>query len=115
FFGQIVILSLIQVGGLGVLLLTTLLALVVAGRPGLRLRQSVASETKSSGIGGIKPMVLRIIALTLTTEAIVAVLLYLRFRFFYGDPVGEAAWSAIFHSISAFNNAGFGLNADSLM
>ncbi len=60
-------------------------------------------------------MVLRIIALTLTTEAIVAVLLYLRFRFFYGDPVGEAVWSAIFHSISAFNNAGFGLNADSLM
>ncbi|MBE4694710.1 Ktr system potassium uptake protein B [Mycobacteroides abscessus subsp. abscessus] len=115
FFGQIVILSLIQVGGLGVLLLTTLLALVVAGRAGLRLRQSVASETKSSGIGGIKPMVLRIIALTLTTEAIVAVLLYLRFRFFYGDPVGEAVWSAIFHSISAFNNAGFGLNADSLM
>ncbi|RAC96037.1 TrkH family potassium uptake protein, partial [Burkholderia multivorans] len=41
--------------------------------------------------------------------------LYLRFRFFYGDPVGEAVWSAIFHSISAFNNAGFGLNADSLM
>lgn len=115
FFGQLVILILIQAGGLGVILLTTLLALVIAGRAGLKLRQSVASETKSSDIGGVMPMVLRITALTLSTEFVVAVLLYLRLRWHYGEANGDAVWSAIFHAVSAFNNAGFGLNRDNLM
>ena len=44
FFGQAVILGLIQAGGLGILLLTTLLAMLVAGKVGLRLRESVAAE-----------------------------------------------------------------------
>lgn len=115
FFGQMVILCLIQVGGLGVLLITTLLAIVVAGRAGLRLRQSVASETKSGEIGGVKPMVVRIVGLTLGTELVVAVVLFIRFLTFYDEPVGRAVWDAIFHSISAFNNAGFGLRSDNLM
>ncbi|MDN5550798.1 TrkH family potassium uptake protein [Brevibacterium aurantiacum] len=114
FFGQLVILGLIQAGGLGVLLLTTLLAMVVAGKAGLKLRQSAATETKSSGIGGIKPMVLRIVGLTVATELTIASALFLRFYCYYDKPVGEAVWNAIFHAISAFNNAGFGLESDSL-
>src|SRR5699024_11440374 len=47
-FGQAVILGLIQAGGLGVLLLTTLLAMLVAGKAGLRLRESAAAEAKTS-------------------------------------------------------------------
>ncbi|WP_113904807.1 MULTISPECIES: TrkH family potassium uptake protein [Brevibacterium] len=114
-FGQIVILSLIQVGGLGVILLTTLLALVVAGRVGFRLRQSVATETKSGAIGGIKPMVLRVVSLTLAVELAVASALFLRFLLHYDETPARAAWDAIFHAISAFNNAGFGLRSDNLM
>lgn len=115
FFGQVVILLLIQAGGLGVILLTTLFALAVAGRAGLKLRQSVASEAKSAGIGGIRPMVLRVIRLTLIAELAVASALFLRFLLHYDEPVGAAAWDGIFHAVSAFNNAGFGLRSDSLV
>jgi len=114
-FGQIVIICLIQAGGLGVLLLTALLALLLAGKAGLRLRQSVASETKSDAIGGVKPLVLRITALTFGTELVVASALFLRFFLHYDEPVTAAIWDAIFHAISAFNNAGFGLRQDNLV
>ena len=114
-FGQIVIVCLIQAGGLGVLLLTALLALLLAGKAGLRLRQSVASETKSDAIGGVKPLVLRITALTVATEVVVASVLFCRFFFHYDEPVTAALWDAIFHAISAFNNAGFGLRQDNLV
>nr|WP_246475726.1 potassium transporter TrkG [Brevibacterium renqingii] len=114
FFGQAVILGLIQAGGLGVLLLTTLLAMLVAGKAGLRLRESAAVEAKTSAIGGVGPMVLRIIGLTVVTEAIVAVLLFLRFFTHYGQEAGNAVWEGVFNAVSAFNNAGFGLRSDSL-
>lgn len=113
-FGQAVILGLIQAGGLGVLLLTTLLAMLVAGKVGLRLRESVAAEAKSSHIGGIRPMVLRIIGLTVATELAIASALFLRFWLRYDEPAGRALWDAVFHAVSAFNNAGFGLKSDSL-
>ena len=114
FFGQAIILGLIQVGGLGVLLLTTLLAMLVAGKAGLRLRESAAAEAKTSDIGGVRPMVLRIIGLTAATEAIVATVLFVRFFSHYGEETGNAAWDAVFHAVSAFNNAGFALKPDSL-
>jgi trk system potassium uptake protein TrkH len=114
FFGQAVILGLIQAGGLGVLLLTTLLAMLVAGKAGLRLRESAAAEAKTSDIGGIRPMVLRIIGLTAATEGIVATVLFLRFFTSYGEGAGTAVWDGVFHAVSAFNNAGFGLRTDSL-
>lgn len=115
FFGQAVILVLIQIGGLGVLLFTALLAIVVAGKAGLRLRQSVATETRSSTIGGIGPMVRRIVALAVGAELVVAVALFLRLRLFYDEPLGAAIWNAVFHAVSAFNNAGFGLRSNNLM
>src|SRR5699024_138884 len=114
FFGQAIILGLIQIGGLGVLLLTTLLAMLVAGKAGLRLRESAAAEAKSSDIGGVRPMVLRIVGLTAATEFIVATVLFVRFFAHYGEEAGNAVWDAVFHAISAFNNAGFGRKSDSL-
>ncbi|MDN6745653.1 MAG: TrkH family potassium uptake protein [Brevibacterium sp.] len=114
FFGQAVILGQIQAGGLGILLLTTLLAMLVAGRVGLRLRESVAAEAKSSHIGGIRPMVLRIIGLTVATELALTSALFLRFWLHYDESAGGALWDAVFHAVSAFNNAGFGLKSDSL-
>src|SRR5699024_4465791 len=110
----IFILGLIQVGGIGVLLLTTLVAMLVAGKAGLRLRESAAAEAKTSDIGGVRPMVLRIIGLTAATEVIVATALFVRFSTHYGEETGNAAWDAMFHAVSAFNNAGFALKPDSL-
>src|SRR5699024_5395225 len=113
-FGQAVILGLIQAGGLGVLLLPTLLAMLVAGKPGLRLRESAAGEAKTSDIGGVRPMVLRIIGLTVATEATVATALFVRLFTHDGEEAGNAVWDAVFHAVSAINNAGFGLKSDSL-
>lgn len=113
FFGQAVILGLIQAGGLGILLLTTLLAMLVAGKVGLRLRESVAAEAKSSHIGGIRPMVLRVIGLTVATELAITSALFLRLWLHYDESAGGALWDAVFHAISAFNNAGFALEPDS--
>lgn len=114
-FGQLVILALIQIGGLGVMVFTMLLAMLVARRTGLQLRQTVAAETKTEDFGGLRPMVLRILAFSAVTEAVVACLLSIRFATRYADTPGEGIYHGIFHAISAFNNAGFALRADSIM
>lgn len=59
-------------------------------------------------------MVLRIVGLTVATEAVVATALFLRFCVHYGEEPGNATWDAVFHAVSAFNNAGFGLRSDRL-
>ncbi|MBD8020663.1 TrkH family potassium uptake protein [Brevibacterium gallinarum] len=114
-FGQLVILALIQIGGLGVMVFTMLLGMLVARRTGLQLRQTVAAETKSEDFGGLRAVVLRILAFSLTTEAVVACLLSVRFATRYSDTTGEGVYAGIFHAVSAFNNAGFGLQSDSIM
>ncbi|MFB9775841.1 potassium transporter TrkG [Brevibacterium otitidis] len=58
---------------------------------------------------------MRILAFSLTTEAVVACLLSVRFATRYSDTAGEGVYAGIFHAVSAFNNAGFGLQPDSIM
>src|SRR5699024_1681009 len=113
-FCQAVILGLIQAGGLGVLLLTTLLAMLVAGKAGLRLRESAAAEAKTYDLGGVRPMVPRMIGLTVDTDPLVATALFVRLFIHDGEAAGMVVWDAVFHAVSAFNNAGFGLKLDSL-
>jgi potassium uptake TrkH family protein len=113
-FGQGVILALIQVGGFGIMALASLLALLVSGRMRLRLQLTAQAETKSLGIGDVRRVLLGVAGTTLAVELAVAACLALRFRFGYGQSVPDAAYSAVFHAVSAFNNAGFGLHADSL-
>lgn len=114
-FGQVVILALIQVGGFGIMTLATLLGLLVGGR--LRLRSSLIAktETKSLNIGDVRHVVRRIAATILIFETAIAVLLTARFRIAYDETWGEALWHGVFHSISAFSNAGFALYSDNLI
>ena len=113
--GQVVILALIQVGGFGIMTLATLLALLVGGR--LRLRSSLIAktETKSLNLGDVRHVVRRVAVTMLVFEAAIAVMLAIRFRTAYDDTWGEAIWHGLFHSISAFNNAGFALYSDNLV
>ncbi|MFF8382638.1 TrkH family potassium uptake protein [Streptomyces kanasensis] len=113
-FGQGVILALIQVGGFGIMTLASLLALLVSGRMRLRLQLTAQAETKSLGIGDVRRVLLGVAGSTLAVELAVAACLALRFRFGYGQSIPDAVYSAVFHAVSAFNNAGFGLHADSL-
>ncbi|GAT74436.1 TrkH family potassium uptake protein [Microbacterium hydrocarbonoxydans] len=114
-FGKIVILLLIQLGGLGIMLLASLVGLALARRLSVRSRIVTSAETKSPGTGDVRGVAAGILVTTLTIEAVVALLLFVRFFAGYGYDPGRAAWHAIFHAVSSFNNAGFALYTDSLM
>lgn len=114
-FGHVVILALIQVGGFGIMTLASLLGLLISHRLGLRTRISTAAETKSVSLGEVRTVVLGVARISLVIEAVVAALLTLRFAVGYGEPIDRAAWLGVFHSVSAFNNAGFALYSDSLI
>lgn len=114
-FGQVVILGLIQVGGLGIMVVGTLLALAFARRLGLRARFALQEETKSMSPAHLRDLVMRIVAFSLLTELVVALLLTARLWTAYDQSLGTAAYSGVFHAISSFNNAGFSLYSDNLM
>ncbi|MGX7828120.1 TrkH family potassium uptake protein [Actinokineospora sp. 24-640] len=113
-FGELVILGLIQVGGLGIMTLASLLGLLVARRLGLRLQLSAQAETKSLGLGEVRAVVRGIILVSLAVESVTAAVLAVRFATGYGMGWGRALYEGVFHAVSAFNNAGFALYADSL-
>jgi len=114
-FGQVVIMALIQVGGFGIMTLATLLGMLVGRR--LRLRSSLIAqaETHTLNIGDVRNVVRRVAITMLAFEAAIAAILTARFRGRYDDSWADAAWHGVFHSISAFNNAGFALYSDNLI
>ncbi|MFP5335394.1 MAG: TrkH family potassium uptake protein [Actinomycetes bacterium] len=114
-FGQVVVLALIQVGGFGIMTMASLLGLLISRRLGLRSRLTTAHESKSLSLGDVRSVLLGVARVTVVVEAGVALVLTARFALGYGEPIGRAVWLGVFHSLSAFNNAGFALWSDSLM
>jgi potassium uptake TrkH family protein len=115
-FGELVIMGLFQIGGLGIMTLATLLVLLVTRRRlGRRTMLIAAAETRTLSVRDVARVVRNVALFTLVTETVVAVVLTARFALTYGMPIGTAGYHGVFHAISAFNNAGFSLNADSLM
>ncbi|HZB86790.1 MAG TPA: potassium transporter TrkG [Gaiellaceae bacterium] len=113
-YGQVVILALIQVGGIGIMTLASLLALLVARRLGLRSRLVAQAETAAAGLQDVRRLVVGVVLLSLLFEALAAIVLTVRFWLSYDLAVGSALYRGIFHAISAFNNAGFTLWSDNL-
>ncbi|MCW2614451.1 MAG: TrkH family potassium uptake protein, partial [Frankiales bacterium] len=113
--GQVVVLALVQVGGFGIMTLATLLGLLVSRRLGLQTRLNTAAEGKSLGLADVRKVLLGVARTSLLMEAGGAVVLAGRFATSYDEPVGRALWLGVFHSVSAFNNAGFALFSDSLV
>lgn len=113
--GQVVLLVLMQLGGLGVMTFASLLGLLVAGRLGLRSRLLARAETRAGELGAVGRVIRGILAVGVAVEAAVGLALFLRFWLGHGDSAGAAAWRALFHSVSAYNNAGFGLAPDNLV
>lgn len=114
-FGEWVILGLIQVGGFGIMTLASLLGLLVFRRLGLRSRLTAAAERTTTGLGDVRQVIRGVVVISLLFEAVTALALFPRFVLAYDEPVGRAAYLAVFHAVSAFNNAGFALWSDSLM
>jgi len=113
-FGQAVILVLVQLGGLGVMTFTAILVLIIGGRLGLRRRAAAQAEQGILAPGEVKSIVIGVAVLTLIIEAIIALVLFLRFVSL-GDGLAESLWYGVFHSVTAFNNAGFALFSDSFV
>ncbi|MGE9808764.1 potassium transporter TrkG [Janibacter sp. G1551] len=114
-FGQVVILGLIQAGGFGIMTMASLLGLLISRRMGLRTRLTAAAETKSVGLGDLRGILLGVARITLVVESLVALALAARWWLGYGESLGRSLQLGVFHSISAFNNAGFALFSDNLM
>ncbi|WP_236828161.1 MULTISPECIES: TrkH family potassium uptake protein [unclassified Blastococcus] len=114
-FGQGVILALIQAGGLGIMTLATLVALLLSRRLGLRARLIAQAETKSLSASDVRRVVGRVVLFSLACETVAAAVLTTRFALGYDEPLPDALYSGVFHAVSAFNNAGFGLRPDNLM
>jgi len=112
--GQVFLLALIQLGGLGILSLSAFVLAMVQRREQFSHRLYVA--TAHGGVRGVTPRsVLRaVVATTATIEAIGVLLLYLGFGLHRADFGARTLWLAGFHSVSAFCNAGFSLFADNL-
>ncbi|MBB6097962.1 trk system potassium uptake protein TrkH [Deinobacterium chartae] len=111
--GQIIILLLIQVGGLGIVTFGTLFAFLSGRRIGFGERLRLAQQLNALEVGGVVDLLRRIVLYTAVIEGIGALLLYPRFAALEGPLRG--AYFAVFHAVSAFNNAGFALYPDNLM
>lgn len=114
-FGQAVILGLIQIGGLGIMVVATILMLVFARRLGLFTRMALEAETRTLSSSDLRRLVLRIVLFSVIAEVVVAAILAVRFALAYDMGAGTAVYSGVFHAVSAFNNAGFSLYSDSLV
>lgn len=113
-FGHVVILVLIQAGGIGIMTLASVLGLLVTQRLGLRQQLRAQSESRASGLSDARTVVRGVVVISLVIEAVVSTVLALRFAAYTDDP-GRAIWLGVFHGVSAFNNAGFALFSDSLV
>ncbi len=113
--GHVVVMLLIQVGGLGIMTLATLLSLVVRGRIGLQDSLVAQTETHAVGAGDVRRVVRRAVSLVMYAEAGVAIFVAARLFIGYGYSPGKAIWHGIFHSVSAVNNVGYSLNSDNIM
>lgn len=114
-FGEVVILGLIQIGGLGIMTLASLLGMLISRRIGLRMQLNAQTETKTLGLGDVRQVVSGVVRVSLIFEVVTAAFLTVRFAVGYGEDWGRAAYHGVFHAVSAFNNAGFALFSDSLM
>ncbi len=113
FFGQLVLVLLVQVGGLGYMTATTFLLLLVGRKFGLRDKIAIQQSLDEPGLAGVVQLVKSIMATTFLFEISGVLLLMLRFVPDLGFR--EGFWSAIFHSVNSFNNAGFSLFSDNLI
>jgi Trk-type K+ transport system membrane component len=115
FYGDVVIAMLIQIGGFGIVGFATLLGYLVDGRISLSSRMSARTEATVSGNPDVRKLIFSILKMMLFFEALLFVFLFYRFFTEYGYDFQDAVGHGLFHSISAFNNAGFALYSDSLM
>lgn len=111
-FGQIVIMILIKIGGLGLLTVAMMIVILLGKKIGLKERLRIQQSFNQTSIGGIVKLVKVLFIFSVSMEALAAALLAIDWVPEYGWRYG--LFTSLFHSISAFNNAGFSLWSDGL-
>ncbi|WP_188377600.1 TrkH family potassium uptake protein [Halobacillus andaensis] len=111
-FGQIVIIALIQLGGLGIMTFAVLIYMALGKKIGIRQRILMKQALNQSAIGGVVALAKKLLFFSLSVEIVAIIFLSIRW-------VPELGWSdglytSVFHAVSAFNNAGFSIWSDSL-
>ncbi|NQD66521.1 Ktr system potassium transporter B [Bacillus haikouensis] len=112
-FGEIVIMFLIQIGGLGIMSFAVLIFMMIGKKIGFKERLLIQQALNQSSVGGVIKLVKYLFVFSFTVEAAAVVLLAVEWVPEYGW--GRGLYVSLFHSISAFNNAGFSIWEDSLM
>ncbi|MEW5898529.1 MAG: TrkH family potassium uptake protein [Bacillota bacterium] len=105
FWGQLIILILIQTGGLGFMTMATLFFLLLGKRIGLKERILIRESLNQIDVAGVVRLVRAVLLFTFATEGIFAFIL--SWRWFYDVGWPRCLWFGLFHAVSAFNNAGF--------
>lgn len=113
-FGHLVILFLIQIGGLNIMVLSTFAAVILGRDLGFRGDAALGSILDLSSPAAAYRLATFIVLSTLVVEGVGAAALGLAWRAHGASPL-EAVWNGIFHAVSAFCNAGFSLRSDSLV
>ena len=111
--GQAIILTLIQIGGLGIMTITVVLVRLIGLRTPLKQRLALQDVFSHSPRRDLFSLIKSVVVFTAAAEAIGAIALFLFFSRHF--PLGRAAYIAVFHAVSAFCNAGFSLFRDSLI
>lgn len=114
-FGQIVLICLIQIGGLGIMTLSAGISLLAGKRLRMSERSLMQSVLDQADLAGLRKILLDILRWTFIIEAAGALILGFRFHSILSCSVRRAAYLGVFHAVSAFCNAGFALFSDSLM
>ncbi len=113
--GQIVILLLIQFGGLGIMTIVTFAMATIGGRVSLKFRVFAREDRPSNTSIDLVELIKYVFIITMAIEAVGALVLFAVFKYQKGYGALKAFYYSVFHSISAFCNAGFALFPDSLM
>ncbi|TDL35238.1 TrkH family potassium uptake protein [Jeotgalibacillus sp. S-D1] len=113
-FGILMIMLILQLGGIGIMSLGTFVWLLVGKRIGLRERQLIMIDHNQYNLSGVVKLIIEIIKILLLIEAVGALLLAVYFTQFY-DTIGEAFLHGVFASVSATTNGGFDITGQSLL
>lgn len=109
--GQVVLLVLMFLGGMGIMTAGLVILAAIGRRITLNQRLVVRDAMGGASLGGVMSLGRYVIAFALAVQVIGFLALFAKLAFEF--PVGKAAWNALFHSVSAFNNAGFAIFEDS--
>lgn len=111
-FGKSVLIILIQIGALGVVTMSSFLILIFSKKISYNVKKVVQEDMNVESIFKIQSFLKKVVIMVLSIEAIGSIFLF--FEFNKNLPVGKAMFYSIFHSVSAFSNAGFSLFSDNL-